>query len=412
MIKQIIDLHIHSKYSRACSKQLELPNIAQACVVKGVNICATSDFTHPLWLKHIKKELEEIDNSGLYRLKNARNTDAQKIKFILSTEISCIYKHNDKVRRIHLLIIAPNIEAVEKFNNELKKCNVNLKSDGRPIMGISAKDILKILLQIDSRFMLIPAHAWTPWFAIFGSKSGYDSLEECFEELSEHVKAIETGLSSDPPMNHCLSMLDNVTLLSNSDAHSLENIGREANVFQFKNEQEITFKEIKKIIELGDSKRFLYTIEFYPEEGKYYLDGHVKCSVCMTPSQTKKAKYICPKCNKKLTVGVLHRVEEIADRKIEEIKKEKFIPYRYIVPLKEIISKVIGVGSKSKKVNLIYSNLIDVLGNEFFILLDCSIEKIRDAIDNKKISLAIEKVREKKIKLAPGYDGLFGTIKL
>src|SRR3989339_1456027 len=339
MIKQIIDLHIHSKYSRACSPELELPKIALACQQKGIDIVATGDFTHPVWFQHIKDYLEEI-KPGIYELKSKSvesyklqdlSYEKKKTKFILSTEIACIYKHRDKCRRLHLVILAPSIECVEKFNNELEKRGVNLKSDGRPIMGLSAKEVLKIMFSIDERMMMIPAHAWTPWFAVFGSKSGYDSLEECFEELTPHIRAIETGLSSDPTMNHRLSQLDNITLVSNSDAHSLDKLGREANVFQFQDEKCITYLEIKKIIETGDKKKFLYTIEFYPEEGMYHFDGHRLCKVCLTPKQTKKEKFICPKCKKKLTVGVLHRVDDLADREEKKNQTEKFILHKNIV---------------------------------------------------------------------------------
>ena len=319
MIRQIIDLHIHSKYSRACSPELELPKIALACQRKGIDIVATGDFTHPGWFGHIKENLEEV-NDGIYELKEKM---AKRTKFILSTEISCIYRHKDKCRRLHLVILAPNIQSVEKFNAELEKRGVNLKSDGRPIMGLSAKEILKIMLSVDKRMMMIPAHAWTPWFAVFGSKSGYDSLEECFEELTLHIRAIETGLSSDPTMNHRLSALDNITLVSNSDAHSLDNIGREANVFAFEKENEITFQEIKKIIETGDRQKFLYTIEFYPEEGMYHFDGHRSCDICLSPQQTKKEKNICPKCKKQLTIGVLHRVDDLADREEKKYSCEE-----------------------------------------------------------------------------------------
>jgi len=248
MIDKILDLHIHSKYSRACSPKLELPSIADFCEIKGVDIVSASDFTHPAWLKHIKDNLEEVGSTGLYKLKNKES----KTRFILSTEISCIYRHKDKTRRLHLMIFAPSIAAVEKFNSELEKRGAKLGSDGRPIMGISAKEVLKIVVEMGPRMMMVPAHAWTPWFAIFGSKSGYNSLDECFEELTPHIKAIETGLSSDPPMNHRLTQLDDIVLISDSDAHSLDHIGREANVFAFENEAAVTYDEVINIIRTGD----------------------------------------------------------------------------------------------------------------------------------------------------------------
>ncbi|MDD2758024.1 MAG: endonuclease Q family protein [Patescibacteria group bacterium] len=407
MIQKIVDLHIHSRYSRACSPNLELSQIALACEKKGIDICATGDFTHPMWFDHIKNTLAE-DTVGLYKLKDA----SSKTRFILSTEISCIYKHKDATRRLHLVILAPNIDAVDKLIRALEAKGANLRSDGRPILGLSGKAVLQMLLDIDKRFTLIPAHAWTPWFSVFGSKSGYNSLEECFEELTPHVRAIETGLSSDPTMNHRLSALDNITLVSNSDAHGLENLGREANVLAFDNAKEITYAEIKRIIESGDRKKFLYTIEFYPEEGKYHFDGHLPCAVCLAPAETKKEKYLCPKCKKKVTVGVLHRVDDLADRAEKNIPAEKFIPHRYIIPLKEIIGKVMGVGAKSKKVEAIYSDLIKNLGSEFEILLHADIKKIEKLVDDKDIALAIGNMRTGKVLLKPGYDGQYGQVEV
>jgi len=411
MLEKIIDLHIHSKYSRACSGQLELPKIATACVQKGVDICATGDYTHPGWFAHIKEALEEVEKSGLYKLKNATGKEAN-IRFILSTEVSCIYKHKDKTRRLHHVILAPNISAVEKLIQELEKRHINIHSDGRPIMGLKSKELLQILLDIDLRFFLIPAHAWTPWFAIFGSKSGYDSIEECFEELAPHIRAIETGLSSDPTMNHRLSALDNITLVSNSDAHSLDKIGREANVFGFEKETDISYDEIIKIIKTGDRKRFLYTIEFYPEEGKYHADGHLSCEVCLLPNETKKLHKICPRCKKELTIGVLSRIDDLADRTEKEIKPEKFIPHKYIVPLREVIASIFEVGPSSKKVAREYDNLIKNLGSEFFILLKADINKIEQVANDKNIALAITNMRAGKVQVSPGYDGKFGLVKV
>lgn len=405
MLEKILDLHIHSKYSRACSPALELPKIAEACEQKGIDIVATGDYTHPIWFAHIKEKLEEVDKSGLYKLKN----NDSKIRFILSTEVSCIYKHGGKTRRLHLVLLAPNITAVEKLNKRLGDRGINLKADGRPIMGLPAKELLKIMLEIDSRFFMIPAHAWTPWFAIFGSKSGYDSLEECFEELTPHIRAIETGLSSDPPMNHRLSQLDKIILVSNSDAHSLDNLGREANVFNFANEK-ITFDEIVDIIKSGDKKRFLYTIEFYPEEGMYHVDGHADCKVHMLPEESKKNKNICPVCKKPLTIGVLHRVDDLGDRVEKDIPTEKFIPHKYIVPLRELIGKVLGVGKKSKKVEKEYSNLIKNLGNEFHILLNSTAEEINRFVNDENIAVAIANMRSGQVKIQPGYDGIYGVV--
>ena len=407
MLEKILDLHTHSKYSRACSPALDLPNIAKVCEEKGIDIISTADFTHPAWFKHIEENLVE-DRPGLYKLKN----NSSPTRFILGTEISCIYKHKEKVRRLHLLISAPSIEVAGKFNTALAVRGVNLKSDGRPIMGVSGKEIIKIALEIDEHIMVIPAHAWTPWFAVFGSKSGYDSLEECFEELTPHIFAIETGLSSDPTMNHRLTNLDQITLISNSDAHSLDNLGREANVFAFKDEKDISYREIRRILKEQDRKKFLYTIEFYPEEGKYHFDGHKDCGICWRPEETKEAKFICPKCKKKLTVGVLHRVDDLADRDEKSIPAEKFIPHKYIVPLREIIAKVFDTGVKSKKVEMEYRQMIKKLGSEFSILLSKDLKEIERVASDKTIARAISNMRDGKVKVSPGYDGVFGVVEV
>ena len=420
MLEKIIDLHIHSKYSRACSKELELPKIAAACVKKGIDILSTGDFTHPKWIEHIEEQLEE-ENKGVYKLRNVlpppltpppAGGGIHSIRFVLGTEIACIYKHKDKVRRLHILLFAPNIAAVKKLNAVLEERGINIRSDGRPIMGLSAKELLQIALTIDPAFVMIPAHAWTPWFAIFGSKSGYDSIEECFEELTPHIRAIETGLSSDPTMNRRLTQLDNIAMISNSDAHGLENLGREANVLAFEDEKDITFTEIMRIIQEGDRKKFLYTIEFYPEEGKYHNDGHAGCKVSLEPEESKREKEICPVCKKKLTIGVLHRVDDLADREVKTIPENKFIPHKYIVPLREIIGQVFEVGVASKRVKAEYDRLITLVGSEFYILLHASLEEILKHASDPLIAKAIENMRSGKVSVTPGYDGIFGVIEV
>ncbi|MSU75121.1 MAG: DNA helicase UvrD [Candidatus Magasanikbacteria bacterium] len=447
----VADLHIHSKYARACSPLLELPAIAKACGEKGVGIVSTGDFTHPKWMEHLEENLEEIGKSGLYQLSSRpqegslaqshiilseaknlvgqsneldsfgaslrtgsslrlRMTMSTPVRFIVGTEISCIYKHKEKVRRLHLLIYAPNLAVAKRFNQALLDYGANLHADGRPIIGITGKEIVKMCLDIDPRMMVIPAHAWTPWFAVFGSKSGYDSLEECFEELTPEIFAIETGLSSDPPMNRRLTNLDNITLVSNSDAHSLDNLGREANVFAFENEKDITYDEIRRILKTGDKKKFLYTIEFYPEEGMYHYDGHRDCKFSCTPAETKRNKGICPVCKKKVTVGVLYRVDELSDRSEDKIIQENFIPHKYIVPLREIISACLGVGKKSKAVEVEYRRLVPALGNEFEILLYKDIQDIEQAVNDKNIALGIQHMRAGKVKIVPGFDGQYGVV--
>ena len=419
----IADLHTHSKYARACSPLLELPAMARAAREKGIQLFSTGDFTHPRWMEHIEENLVE-ENQGVYVMKNEESrmkNQGVSVRFIVGTEISCIYRHKDKTRRLHLLVYAPSLAAAKKFNTILTERGAKLAADGRPIIGMSAKEVIKIAIEVDERIMVIPAHAWTPWFAVFGSKSGYDSLEECFEELTPHIFAIETGLSSDPPMNHRLSKLDNIVLVSNSDAHSLDNLGREANVFKFENEADVTYDEIRRILKERDSKKFLYTIEFYPEEGMYHFDGHRDCKFSSTPAETKRHKAICPVCKKKVTIGVLYRVDELADRPVESIidknhvpeqssARGKFIPHRYLVPLREIIAASFEVGKKSKKVEGEYRRLLLALGSEFEILLHRSVAQIEQVTSDKNIALGIQNMREGKVKIVPGFDGQYGVV--
>lgn len=407
-MRQILDLHIHSKYSRACSKSLDLQSIAQTCETRGIDIISTSDFTHPKWFVHMKDSLVE-DTEGIYKLKDG----SSKTKFIIGTEVASIKKHKDKTRRIHLLIFAPSLEVAEKFNNTLTKKGFNLRSDGRPILGITSKQILELMLEIDERMMMIPAHAWTPWFGIFGSKGGYEKLEDAFEELTPYVRAVETGLSSDPIMNWRVSSLDNITLISNSDAHSLPKLGREANVFDFNSEKDIAYDEIKRIIDTGDKKKFISTIEFFPEEGKYHYDGHADCNFSCAPEETKKYKGLCPKCYKKLIIGVENRVFELSDRTLDEAKVagEKQIPYKSIVPLSEILADVFVCGVNTKRVVETYNILLKSFSNEFFILLEADLTKIAD-VAGKDIAEAISRVRSGNIFVKPGFDGVFGVVKV
>ncbi|MBU1130590.1 endonuclease Q family protein [Patescibacteria group bacterium] len=399
----ICDLHIHSKYSRACSKELTLENIDKWAKLKGIDIIGTGDFTHPAWFNDIENQLEEA-KSGLYKFKGS---DSGTL-FMLTTELSCIYKQGGKARRLHICILAPNIDFVKKLIKELKDRGCNLAADGRPIIGLSAKELLKICLEIDENHLTIPAHAWTPWFAIFGSKSGFDSIEECYEELSEYIYSIETGLSSDPLMNRRLSKLDNITLISNSDAHSLPNLGREANVFDL---QEASFKKIFEIIKDQDKKKFLYTIEFFPEEGMYHFDGHRECKISFSPAETKKRQGVCPQCKKLLTIGVLNRVDNLADRTTDKIDEKRIIPYKSLIPLQEIIADSLNVGKQSKKVQGEYFNLINKGKSEFNILLNLSGGDLNN-ITSGKISEGIMRVREGRVKLTPGFDGQYGKIEI
>lgn len=402
----ITDWHLHSKYSRACSKDLTLENNALWCKKKGVNILGTSDFTHPAWFKDIKEKLVEAE-PGMYRLKTG---DHDEMRYMMTTEVSQIYKKNDQARRIHNIIMAPSIESVEKINKMLLDRGFNLKADGRPILGIDSEELYKRLKDVDERIIIIPAHAWTPWFAIFGSKSGFDTVEECFGEMSQYIYAIETGLSSDPLMNRQLSSLDNIMLISNSDAHSPRNFGREANVFEM-DWNNISYDEFVRILKEKDKSKFKYTIEFYPEEGKYHTDGCAVCKFWCSPQETKKLKGRCPKCKKLITVGVLSRVNDLADRNINKMPKNH-APFKSIVPLQEIIAESYGVKStSSKKVQAMYESMIAKIGNEFTILLDSTIDDIKTG-SNDIIAEAITRMRAGKISIRPGFDGVFGKVKI
>jgi uncharacterized protein (TIGR00375 family) len=387
---------------------LELENIAFWCARKGINIVSTGDFTHPAWFSDIKNKLELSDN-GLYKLKNSLTMTASPVKFILGTEISSIYKQGDKVRRIHTCIYFSKIKDVEKFITCLEKKGCNLKADGRPIVGLSVKELAKICFDISDQVLVIPAHAWTPWFSVFGSKSGFNSLEECFEEMTPYIYSIETGLSSDPAMNWRLSQLDKITLVSNSDAHSLENLGREANVFDLANSMDL-YSQITRILREKDRENFLYTIEFFPEEGKYHFDGHALCKTRLSPAETKKNKGLCPACKKPLTIGVLNRVEELANRKEGE-KPQNAITYKSLVPLAEIIAEALDQGKNTNGVVREYDNLIAKGGSEFEILLNLDYKELAK-ITLPEIVEGIKRVREGKLIVEPGYDGVYGTVSI
>lgn len=403
-MKQILDLHIHSKYSRACSKQLTLKNIHKACQIKGIDIISTGDFTHPSWFKCIKEELIETNSTGLYNHQSSKDT---KIKFILGSEVSLIYKDNNKARRIHLCLHAPNIKAVKELNNYLEP-RFNIHSDGRPILGIAAPEFVRICLKINPEFIIYPAHIWTPWFSMFGSKSGFNKLTDCFHEQSKHIHAYETGLSSDPEMNWQVSQLDNLTLLSNSDAHSLQNIGREANIFDLK---KISYKEIYNAIKNKDLNIIKSTIEFFPEEGTYHIDGHSNCNFSCTFTHSKKINNTCPKCKKPLIIGVENRLNQLANKPKGSIPKNSY-PFKKTVGLNKIIADGLGIKNKnSKKVNAIYNNLISKLGNEISILTETELTKINKFAPSF-ISQGIKKVRENKLTIKPGFDGQYGEIKI
>jgi len=412
-MKFIADLHVHSKFSRATAKNLDFENLYIAAQLKGISVVGTGDFTYPQWFAEICEKLEPAEE-GLFKLRDeiAKLCDEQvpnscrsSVRFILSTEISNIYKKNDKTRKNHNLVLVPDLAVAEKFSAKLDKIG-NIKSDGRPILGLDARNLLEILLETSDKAFLIPAHIWTPWFSVLGSKSGFNSIEECFEDLTPHIFAAETGLSSDPPMNWRVSDLDRLTLVSNSDAHSPLNLGREANLLNTR----LSYSGIKSALESGDSDVFLSTFEFYPQEGKYHLDGHRNCKIRLNPRETMDCGGKCPVCGKALTLGVLYRVEELADR-TPGLKPPTCPSYNSIIPLAEILSDILQVGVKSKKVQTSYQKALIQLGSEFNILHTLETDKIGNA-GIPLLGEAIKRMRQKEVEIIPGYDGEYGRIKI
>jgi len=424
----IADLHIHSKYSRAVSQKMDLNEIASWAGKKGINLMTTGDWTHPLWFREIKTNLKEV-GAGIYSLKTA-----PKVSFLLTTEISSIYSQGDRVRRIHNLVFSPSIETCEKIIKELNRRGANLMSDGRPIIGISSKDLLKIILEIDQKAFLVPCHAWTPWFSIFGSKSGFDSIGECFGDLEKEIYAVETGLSSDPIMNWQIKELANRSIISFSDAHSGPKLGREATVFvqnEITNHKlQITNIEYNDIIDAIKQNpkgklKIGYTIEFFPEEGKYHWSGHRTCNIRYNAKEVKEKGVICPVCHQPLTIGVENRVLDLSHKLLSPndllfIKNKNDLTFVYdkekakkpfvsIIPLLEILTET-NNGSPTKAIRQ-YEELVTNLGTEFEILLKKTYEEIEKA-GGEKLSAAIKIVRERKVFIDPGYDGVFGKVKI
>lgn len=410
-MKFIADIEIHSKYARAVSPQMVLENLALWAAKKGIKVLGTGDFTYPLWFKEIKEKLEPAE-AGLFRLKekyclkNDGAIDSSETRFILSGEISCIYSKNGRVRRVHHLVYAPNIETVAKINTQLGWIG-NLKADGRPMLGLDSKKLLQILLDASPDCVLIPAHVWTPWFGVFGSKSGFNSLEECFDELTPQIFAIETGLSSDPPMNWRIPFLDNIAIISSSDSHSLHRLGREATVL----DTELSYSAIMSAIK-NRGKEFVSTIEFFPEEGKYHFDGHAACKISLSPEETKKNKGLCPNCGKPVTVGVMARIQELAasDRH-EGFKPDWAKPFYSFVPLDEVIAESLDVGVGSKSVWREYDAAIKNFGSEFKILIDVSESELKSGLP-PAIAEGVIRMRKGKVHIEPGYDGEYGKIKI
>jgi uncharacterized protein (TIGR00375 family) len=401
----IADLHVHSKHSRATSKEMGLDALAYWGKLKGITLVATGDFTHPVYFSEIKAKLEE-QADGIFCLKADAKEGNKATHFILCTEVSNMFSQGQKTnRRTHTLIFAPSIAVVEQINTVLGKLG-KLGSDGRPIFSFPVKDLVKIILDISDECLLVPAHAWTPWFSVFGANSGFDSMEECFEEQTKYIHAIETGLSSDPEMNWRWSALDNLTLISNSDAHSPSKLGREANCFACP----LEYPEIIRVMKEKDPAGLLFTVEFFPEEGKYHYDGHRNCNVLLSPSESKGYDNICPVCGKRLTVGVMHRVEELADRE-EGFVPPKAIPSIHLIPLEEIIAEALGQGVGTKGVDREYMRLVEQGGSEFAILLDLPPEEI-ERIAHPRVYEGIMRVRKGKLKITPGHDGVYGQISI
>jgi len=404
-MKFIADFHLHSKYSRATSRNMDLENLEKWAKIKGIKVLGTGDFSHPEWFKNLKEKLEPAE-PGLFKLKNSDS----EIRFILTTEISCVYSKAGKVRKIHIITFAPSFEIVEKINVHLGWIG-NLKADGRPILGLDAKELTKIVLNISEDCLIVPAHLMTPWFSLFGSRSGFDSLEECFEEYSKYIYAGETGLSASPDMLWRMPDGRKITLISNSDSHSPHRLGREANVFEG---EELSYQSIINTIKNKGSTstnlRLAYTIEFFPQEGKYHYDGHRLCGISFSPQESKKSGNICPNCGRPLTIGVLNRVEELADRP-EGFKPENTIPFKSLVPLEEIIADALGQMAGTKQVEEEYQNLIKKFGNEFKLLLEVSRQDL-ETTTLPEIAEGIIRVREGKVFVEPGYDGVYGKIRI
>ncbi|MFA5105153.1 MAG: endonuclease Q family protein [Candidatus Margulisiibacteriota bacterium] len=395
-MKFAADLHLHSKYSRATSKDMGLESICQWAKWKGLSVVGTGDFTHPLWFSELKKKLKD-DGSGLFGYNG--------IKYMLTTEVCNIFHDKDKLRKIHTMIFAPSFEAAAKINKELGRF-ADLMSDGRPIFSLHAKKMAEIAFSVSNECVLVPCHIWTPHFSLFGSNNGFDSIGECFGEYCRNIFAAETGLSSDPAMNWRVSALDRIALISNSDAHSPSKLGREANVF----DTDLSYKGIISALKAKDPKRFLYTVEFFPEEGKYHYDGHRNCKVCLSPKDTRKKKKKCPQCGKQLTPGVLSRVEELADRE-EGFKPERSIPFKNLVPLIEIIAEAYDKGTDTAYVRNEYIKALSSGGSELDMLVDRPLEELATFIPPIIVE-GIKRVREGKVAISPGYDGQYGEIKI
>ena len=393
----ISDLHIHSRFSRATSHDLSISNLVKYAKIKGISLLGTGDFTHPVWLRELKEELEE-DGTGILKSRDG-------FPFLLSVEISSIYRQGKDLKRIHIIVLSPNFETAEQINDALKMKGVNLAADGRPVCSIRSPELVEMVKEISTKNEVIPAHIWTPWFSLFGSKSGFDRIADCFQDQTKNIFALETGLSSDPPMNWRLSSLDRFSLVSFSDLHSFWpwRIGREATLFSLK---ELTYENMIKAIRTKSG--LAGTIEVDPSYGKYHYDGHRDCDISMRPGVAKKYHNICPVCKRPLTIGVLHRVEELADRP-EGFVPDNAKPFYSLLPLSEVISFVLKTGISSRRVWEVYNRLVGNFGSELNVLLNVDEEQIKEVAD-RKIAELIVKMRRRNLKIRPGYDGVYGEI--
>ena len=451
IMKVTADLHIHSRYSRATSAKLTLPHLERWARIKGIGLAGTGDCTHPIWLGELRSLMDDAEE-GLYMLKpderrkfnsttalteglpmpgvsaceeadpvNAAAENPEIPRFVLTGEISTIYKKGDKTRKIHHLVILPDFKAAAAFNTRLEGAGGNIRSDGRPILGMDSRDLLALLLEADERALLIPAHIWTPWFSALGANSGFDSIDECYRDLARYIPAVETGLSSNPPMNWALKSLDRYAIISNSDAHSPEKLGREATLF----DMELSYPSLRKALDATSTAfpSILGTVEFFPQEGKYHYDGHRKCGVSLKPDEAAEADYRCPVCGKTMTRGVMGRVRELADRPVNEeeacpddYRENNRRPYHSLIPLKEIIAELLGTGTSSKKTEIAYSRLIEKGGSEFSILMDKSrrdLERLSiPELSGEILAEGILKMRGGDVFVEPGYDGEYGKVRV
>jgi uncharacterized protein (TIGR00375 family) len=403
-LRVIADLHVHSRFSRATSERMSVEEIARFARIKGLNLVGTGDFTHPQWLKELGECLVPESDTSLYRV--AKNPELP-VYFMLTTEVCTIFMFENEVRKIHHVILAPSVDVAAQVNDRLSKFG-SLSSDGRPTLNMDAPHLVEEVMEASSENMVFPAHAWTPWFSIFGAFSGFNSVEECYQDMTKHIHALETGLSSDPPMNWRLSKLDRFALVSNSDSHSFWpwRIGREANVFEL---EKTSYAGVLEAIRTKDAGRFKFTIETDPAYGKYHWTGHRNCNVSLSPQGAIKLGNICPVCRRKLTKGVEQRVEELADRPVD-FKPENAVGFKRLLPLSEIIATVLGVDSPSvQRVWSIYNALIERFGDEYAVLIDVPKEALSTVVD-EKVADAVVRVREGQVTVVPGYDGVYGRM--